>query len=250
MTVSEESKESAKVEAETGFGTGLRGKLKKRQEPAAPETNGSPPLEEAAAADEQPAPEAAPLEQPAPMTVQDTAELDALRAELTAALERERDLRIELAASFAVRDDTSAIESDYNARSAELDLRAAKVASAEQEVELREARLTEQLQNFREERERLSELETRLTANEALTGERSEQVESKLRELRDADRQREKLASELAKQAQALNSQETKLVRREQAASSREGLLNESGDAEGRARVRQHTILARALSWI
>ena len=80
-------------------------------------------------------------------------------------------------------------------RSAELDLRAAKVASAEQEVELREARLTEQLQTFREERERLSELETRLTATEAFTGERNEQVEGKLRELRDADRQRENLAS-------------------------------------------------------
>ena len=54
MAVSEESKESPKIEAETGFGTGLRGKLKKRQEPAAPETNGATPPPE----DEQPQPEA------------------------------------------------------------------------------------------------------------------------------------------------------------------------------------------------
>ena len=43
MAVSEEAQESPKPEAETGFGTGLRGKLKKRQEPDVPEANGAPP---------------------------------------------------------------------------------------------------------------------------------------------------------------------------------------------------------------
>ena len=152
MAVSEEAQESPKPEAETGFGTGLRGKLKKRQEPPAAETNGVPPPETEAQVPEEEAP---PPEPAAALPVQDTAESDALRAELTAALERERDLRIELATTFSMRDEASAIDSDSNARAAELDLRAAKVASAEQEIDLREARLTEQLQNFREERERL-----------------------------------------------------------------------------------------------
>ena len=67
-------------------------------------------------------------------------------------------------------------------------MRAARLASAEREIELREVRLNEQLQNFREERERLSELETRLTASEALTTERSDQVESKLKELKVPER--------------------------------------------------------------
>ena len=53
MAVSEESaEESVKPEAETGFGTGLRGKLEKRQEvsaeaPARPSSNGAPPQHEA-----------------------------------------------------------------------------------------------------------------------------------------------------------------------------------------------------------
>jgi DNA repair exonuclease SbcCD ATPase subunit len=203
MAVSEESaKESTKIEAETGFGTGLRGKLKKRQEPP-PEadSNGGPPPPELEERDPAPERATAPPE-PVAASVPDTAELDALRAELAASLDRERDLRVELAAAFAERDQGIALDGDHVARSGELDLRAAKVASAEQEIELREARLTEQLQNFREERERLSEVETRLTAAEALTGERSEQVESRIRELRDADREREKLSSELAKRAQ------------------------------------------------
>ena len=183
MAVSEEAKDSPKPEAETGFGTGLRGKLKKRQESEAPETNGIAPVVEEPSAEvepgsTEPAPPPSYATPAAAIPHVDAAELDALRAELAAALDRERDLRIELAASFTMRNETSALEGDYAARSAELDLRAAKIASAEQEVELREARLTEQLQTFREERERLSELETRLTATEALTGERSDQVET------------------------------------------------------------------------
>ena len=99
MAVSEESaEESAKLEAETGFGTGLRGKLKKRQEvsaeaPAPPSSNGAPPQHEARPGE----PEAA-LEPPPALSIPDTAELDALRAELAASLDRERDLRVELAA--------------------------------------------------------------------------------------------------------------------------------------------------------
>ena len=64
MAVSGESaKESAKVEAETGFGTGLRGKLKKRQDLApAPEANGAPPPPEADEQEPAPDPAAAPPE--------------------------------------------------------------------------------------------------------------------------------------------------------------------------------------------
>ena len=94
------------MDAETGFGTGLRGKLKKRQEPEAPEANGTAPVAEEHVLEgdpiaAEPSPPSPPPASPlvAAPSIADTAELDALRAELAAALDRERDLRIELAAS-------------------------------------------------------------------------------------------------------------------------------------------------------
>ena len=65
-----------------------------------------------------------------------SAELDALRAELAESLDRERDLRVELAATRETRTENAVIDSDFAARAAELDVRAARVASAEQELEL------------------------------------------------------------------------------------------------------------------
>ncbi|MGH3060259.1 MAG: hypothetical protein ACRDNA_02480, partial [Gaiellaceae bacterium] len=177
------------VDAETGFGTGLRGKLEKRREP-----------DEAADG-------AAPEEVAAASNGAGSVEADALRAELAASLDRERELRSELSAAFEARGESAALDSDYAARTAELDVRAARLASSEQELELREARLTEQLAQLREERERLSELETRLAATEGLTDERSQHVEAKLHELKQGDREREKLAADLAKQTQAVASQ-------------------------------------------
>ena len=160
MAVSEETQQnSPQNEAETGFGTGLRGKLEKRREPQPP--NGAVAKEAEAAVEL--------LGEPQANGAASSDEADALRAELAASIDRERELRAELSASFSARDEQTAVDNDYAARSAELDVRAARLASTEQEIELREARLSEQLQNFREERERLSELETRLTASEALT---------------------------------------------------------------------------------
>ena len=105
MAVNEDAKESPKVEAETGFGTGLRGKPKKRQEPdrggprprrtvpgpsrrsTCSRVSRSPPSRRLLPPSASPVAAAASIAE---------AELDALRAELAAALDRERDLRIEL----------------------------------------------------------------------------------------------------------------------------------------------------------
>ncbi|MGH2995361.1 MAG: hypothetical protein ACRDM9_03495, partial [Gaiellaceae bacterium] len=87
----------AEAEAETGFGTGLRTKLERRT------GNGGA----------------------------SQAEVEALRAELAASLDRERELKADLdAAQLGVaRPHDAVLGGDLAARSAELDVRAARLAS-------------------------------------------------------------------------------------------------------------------------
>ncbi|HEX2044663.1 MAG TPA: hypothetical protein VHF23_03420, partial [Gaiellaceae bacterium] len=136
--MTDEHRDVEQSTAETGFGTGLRTKLA-RHAPGA-DGNGSEggaDLGRNGLANE--------------------AEVIALRAELAAAIDRERGLRAELAAALDARSEhDAAVERDFAARSAELDVRAARLATSEQELELREHRITEQAQVVREERERLS----------------------------------------------------------------------------------------------
>ena len=101
--------EKERSEIETGFGTGLRAKLGRPEaeesEPAAAAgTNGSTP--------------------PLPGYEESNGELEALRAELAAALERERDLRTELATQAAMPVETldfGGAGDELKARSADLD---------------------------------------------------------------------------------------------------------------------------------
>src|SRR5919202_5873135 len=186
------SDDEKRTETETGFGTGLRAKLGRaeQEEPreapvatveaepvAAPETNGV-----------------------------GNGDVEALRAELAAALDRERDLRTELAmAAQPVMPgaDFSPLEAELKTRSAELDARAARLAAAETELEERERRISEQVAMVRAEKERLSEIENRVVAQDALSSEREAQVEAKLRQLKDAERNFDRQQSQFQKQSTA-----------------------------------------------
>jgi chromosome segregation ATPase len=190
-------------EIEKGFGTGLRAQLERRLEaleqievPATPLAPAGPILtgQNGEAAE---------------------AELRKLTSELEAALAREQDLRNELLDRTDQRQRDTDLEHELGDRAAELDLLAARVATAEAELEERERRVTEQLQMIKAEKERLSEIENRVVSDEAITSERSSQIESKLRELKEWERERDKTAAQLSKQAAAVEAQEAKLARRE-----------------------------------
>ena len=136
--------EKERKEIETGFGTGLRAKL------------GRPEVEE-----ETPAPAAVAATNelpPLPANGEVNGDVEALRAELAAALERERDLRTELATQAvmsAPNPELDGFESDLAARAAELDLRAARRAASETAMAERERRGAEPGAMVRSEKERL-----------------------------------------------------------------------------------------------
>ena len=121
-------------ETEKGFGTGLRAKVAKKQDPAAvlaAEEPVAPPVAEPPpeppGSFEEP-PVSHPLEV-APEPVDQGPALESLRAELTAALARERDLQLTLQEQLERAERELDIERDFSMRLAEVDERAAKLAS-------------------------------------------------------------------------------------------------------------------------
>src|SRR5919109_4572181 len=170
-----------KSEIETGFGTGLRAKLGRGDAGDGAENVS------AALAD-------GPVEAPA-LNGEPNGDVEALRAELAAALDRERDLRTELATQAVIvpSPEMGGLESDLATRAAEPAPRAARLAATEAELEERERRVSEQVAMVRAEKERLSEIETRVVTQDALSSEREAQVQARLQQAKDADREREKL---------------------------------------------------------
>jgi septal ring factor EnvC (AmiA/AmiB activator) len=210
-------------DTETGFGTGLRAKLEGRPDHDG-RTGGNvvatAPLEEVGA----PAAYGEP-----------NGDVQALRAELAAALARERDLRTELATqNVLATPDLSPLEAELRTRGAELDARAARLGASETEIEERERRVSEQVAMVRTEKERLSEIENRVVGQDALSAEREVHVEAKLRELKDAEREQERLQSHVQKQASTLAAQEAKFAKREAAVEAREAELTARQDARER----------------
>jgi chromosome segregation ATPase len=141
-------------DTEKGFGTGLRAQLAKRNDAAAPAPE---------------APEAAPQStsaEPA-FVVYGTAEAEAVKAELAAAGERERDLRDELDELRARLEAAEHANTEASsARSAEVDARAAKVAGLETALEERERELAERASATAAEQQRLADLKAELAATE------------------------------------------------------------------------------------
>src|SRR5262249_33902060 len=132
---------------EGGFGSGLRAKLQKESEEP-----GSP-AEAIALADEL------------------WPDVGLLRAELSASLAREQDLRSSLHEQVEVSGREVRLEQDVAAQAAGLDARAATLAATEAELEGRErqiaARLAE-LDGVLEEREKLARLEAQVAEGEQL----------------------------------------------------------------------------------
>src|SRR5919201_1153656 len=159
---------------ERGFGTGLRAKLEGASpEPEAPRS----PSEAIAAA----ASSAALLP---------NADVEALRAELSASLAREQEL-------LASRRE----DEDVHGRDlAELDRRAAALSATEAELEERERHMLQRLEEVADNEARIRDLERELAKTEARVQEREQLVELKVRELKAADEERAASAAELVEQ--------------------------------------------------
>ena len=120
-------------EREKGFGTGLRAQLEQKRETkdadqaaAASKAQAPPPP----AAPARPKLEVAPA--PGPIDLGYDPNLDALRAELTAALTREHDLRTTLAEQLEAYERGLNADRDFALREAELEGRVAKARAAEE----------------------------------------------------------------------------------------------------------------------
>ena len=155
---------------EGGFGSGLRAKLAK--EPEEPRSPG-----EAIAAAE-------------PGSTSPDVEL--LRAELTASLAREQDLRASLHETVEVSGREVRLEQDVAEQAAALDRRAAALAATEAEMEERERQIAQRLAELDgalEEKEQLAKLEAQIS-------EREQMVDMKVHELKKADDERANAAKE------------------------------------------------------
>src|SRR3989440_70786 len=187
----------AAAETEKGFGTGLRAQLERRRE-----TSGGGAAS-AAKSDAAPKPAAGILDAAPPVDLE-SGDLEALRAELAASLEREQDLRTTLTEQVAAYEYEAQPSHELAERAAELDQRAGRLSAHEAALEERERNLAERLEALEVDRHRLDETEQELAAQGARTAEREQHVAAKLRELTSADQERAKAMAELSKQASAI----------------------------------------------
>src|SRR5919202_5952454 len=208
--------ENQAAETEKGFGTGLRAQLERRRgdEEAGPEQPGPTNVELRFELTARPA-----ADHDAVAHNPDFAEL---KAELEAAQRREAALRSRLDQQAAAYDGGMSFEKELANRAANLDAREAKLAEFEVELEERERKVRDQRDTIEAEHARLAELQAELAAEQAVSAERHEQAEAKLRELKNFDRDRSKFASELEKQRNAVAERERKLARAEQELDARE----------------------------
>src|SRR5438094_337891 len=174
---------------EGGFGSGLRAKLAggKEEEPRSP-------AEAIAAAD--------------PTTLPD---LELLRAELTASLAREQDLRSSLHEQVEVAGREVRLEQDVAGQAAALDARAASLAATEADLEERERQIAQRLAELDgalEEKEQLAKLEAQIAEREHL-------VDMKVHELKKADGQRANEAKEWKEKVEDLTRREKELAHAE-----------------------------------
>src|SRR6478752_4822795 len=210
--------ENQGAETEKGFGTGLRAQLQRRREgedgtPA--EAQGSTNVELRFELTARPA-NGETLEAVVGPDVM------ALRAELEAAQAREASLRDQLQERSHAYEQNVGSEKELAHRALTLDERDAKLAEFQAELEERERRVRDQREVIEAEHTRVADLQAELASEQALAAERQEAAESRLRELKGADRERDKTKAELSKQQSALADREKKLSKKESELAARE----------------------------
>src|SRR3989442_5460523 len=185
--------ENQPAETEKGFGTGLRAQLERRRS-----EDGRVPEQQQASTNVELRLElrATPAENEPPAADE---EVGTLKAELEAAQRREAALRSRLDQHSAAFGDGMSSEMELEARAATLDVREAKLAEFEGELEERERKVLDQREVIEAEHARVAELQAELAADQQLAAEQLEQAEARMRQLQGADREREKATGELQK---------------------------------------------------
>ena len=219
---------------EKGFGTGLRAQLQRRQtegDSPTPEAQGQPNVELRFELTARPSGEGEPLAV--------SADVSALKSELDAARRREEALRLRLEKQTEAYSDGMSSEQELAVRASTLDEREARLAEFEVELEERERKVRTERDAIEVEHTRVADLQAELSAEQQLAAERQEQAESRLRELKGADRDRDKAKSELSKQFSALADREKKLERKEKELDTRDRAA-ERVDESKRQRAQAH----------
>ena len=174
---------------EGGFGSGLRAKLEAKDQPE-PRSPG-----EAIAAAVTP----------------DNPDLEALRAELSASLAREQELRASLNDQVEVSGREVQLEQELAEQAGFLDRRAASLAATEAEIEERERQIAQRLAELDD----VLEAKEELTKGEAKVEEREQLIELKVQELKKADDERAAAAKELREKIEDIAKREQDLARAE-----------------------------------
>src|SRR5439155_17562108 len=203
--------ENQPAETEKGFGTGLRAQLERRRgdEDKAVEPQGPTNVELRFELTARPAggdAETVAISSP---------DLTELKSELEAAQRREAALRSRLDQQSAAYDGGMTFEKELANRAANLDAREAKLAEFEVDLEERERKVRDQKEVIEGEHARVADLQAELAAEQQHAAEQLEQAEARMQGLQNADREREKATSDLAKQLSGLAQREKKLERKE-----------------------------------
>jgi chromosome segregation ATPase len=202
-------------ETEHGFGTGLRSKLERQQNGGA----------DAVVVVIEPSP-AAPVSAPVDVIVQATVpELDHMRGELQAALEREHILRDEAHAACRAAAD----------RESELEVWAV-------ELQERESLLGRKTDDLEREQHEVIERHTEIVAEYARVQELAGHAESRVEELETAERDRAEAAAQIAKQVAEVAERERELKRERSAFAARQQ------ESEARVTARELAVRERDVS--
>lgn len=144
---------------------------------------------------------------------QPSPELDALRSELDASRDRERQLETALGSEREAYELERAQHGELAARSTELEQELARLAQLKSDVEEQQLVLKIQRDQFEAERAELAEARATIVAEEARVTELASHIDSRSVELESADQERAQAGAHLAQQLAALAERERELKR-------------------------------------
>jgi hypothetical protein len=192
-------------ERETGFGSGLRAQLERKQ-------GGDEPVVEA----ELPETSVEPLGDLVQLVADEPAaasEVAAVQAELEAAIRREQELRDALQHQVEAYERELAADRDLAVREAEFEQRAARLETARAELEEQQVVLRIQSDQIESERSELVAKRTELVAEEARIDQLATHIDSRSHDLRSDDQDRAQAGAHIAQQLAAIGERERELKR-------------------------------------
>ncbi len=216
-------------ETETGFGSGLRAQLERKQvveEPLVTEA-------ELPATSIEPIGDVVQLVVEAPPVA---AELTAVQTELEAAIRREQELREALQHQVEAYERELAAERDLAVREAEFEQRAARLETARVELEEQQVVLRIQSDQIESDRLELVTKRTELVSEEARVTQLATHIDLRSHDLRSDDQERAQAEAQIAQQLAGIGERERELKRERAALDARRQ------ESEARLAAREHGV--------